>query len=136
MLAYGIIVVPAEWTPDDAVGFSDEMVQKWGDQMDSGLRLLIYRNEPVNAIVAEGEVFDRIFQKLDEWPGVNVAERPMTGLHERATYVLPLRILYTRSDNDFIPMTTVRERLDDADFPDAEFRPLDLIEYNALTNWP
>jgi hypothetical protein len=136
MLAYGIIVVPAEWTPDDAVGFSDEMVQKWGDQMDSGLRLLIYKNEPVNAIVAEGVMSDRIFQKLDEWPGVNVAERPMTGLHERATYLLPLRILYTRAEDDTIPVTKVRERLNDPDFPDAEFRPLDLTAYGALTNWP
>jgi hypothetical protein len=131
-----IVVVPSDWTPEHAVGLSEETHQRYFDMLRSGSRVLIYKSAPVDAIVAEGEVIDQMMVRLDEWPATNVHERPHTGVGTRADYVLPLRILYSRASFDYISLPVVQEWVNDPDFPHVEWLPIDEDAYGELTNWP
>ncbi|MBI5671627.1 MAG: hypothetical protein HZC41_26845 [Chloroflexi bacterium] len=129
-----ILTVPADWTVDTPIGLSQQTVDEIFDDLHEGMRVLIFKGAPVNAIVAEGEIVDQVLVKLDEWPSVNVRQRPMNAWGKPTDYVVPLRILYTRAEHNQVPLTTI---LDWADSPiNAEWIPLDRDSYERFTNWP
>jgi hypothetical protein len=130
-----IVVVPPDWTPDKALGFSEAIYQQWHDQIKSGMRVLVFKAAPVNALVAEGEA-PGIFARVAEWPDVNIGERPKTAFGTNADYVMPLNVLYMRAEANQVPLEQVREFIADPDFPNVEFLPTDEDAYHALTNWP
>jgi hypothetical protein len=137
MSNYFIVIVPPDWTPDMAVGLSEATLNRFDDRIESGLRVLIFKPSPVNAIVPEGEVFDNnAIQRLDEWPGVNVRQRPLTGMGARADCVLPVRILYQRAEANAVPLLRVREWVGDPLFPRDEWTFIERETYDELTNWP
>jgi hypothetical protein len=129
-----VVTVPADWTPETPVGLSADTHRQYIDSLQSGMRVLIYKGAPVNAIVAEGEVIDQMMVRLDDWP--NVKQRPMTGTGKPADYVLPLRILYSRAAFATIDLPTVKDWIDNPDFPNVEWLPLSPDAYGELTNWP
>jgi hypothetical protein len=135
MSYYAIAVVAPEWTPENPLAFTEAGYNRWKESIEPGTRVLIFKAAPVNALVAEGEVHDTHFLHLTEWPMANVGEFLKSGDGEIATYVLPIRILYTR-ENIEIPLETIHQYVDAPQFPHQEWLPIDLNAYNALTNWP
>lgn len=136
MAYYAIAVVPPDWEPSKPLSFSDTGYNEWNGHVMAGTRVLIYKPAPVNAIVAEAEVPDARFLRLDEWPAANVGEALRTGFGAAATHILPLRVLYTRDDTTHIPLDTVREYLEDESFPTEEWHVIEQTAYQSLTNWP
>ena len=132
---YAVVVVPSDWTPEKALGFSEATYQRWHDQVESGMRVLVFKASPVNALVAEGEA-PGIFARVAEWPDVHIGGRPRTASGTSAAYVMPLNVLYMRAEANQVPLEQVRERINDADFPNVEFLPVEEDAYHALTNWP
>ena len=74
--------------------------------------------------------------RLDEWPNVASQKRPLTGMGKPADYVLPLRILYSRSPSSYIDLAMVKEWIDNHDFPNVEWLPINADAYGEFTNWP
>jgi|FLYN01.1.fsa_nt_gi hypothetical protein len=132
---YALVVVPPDWEPDRTIGFSHATYEQWRDKIEPGMRVLIYKGTPVNAIVAEGESHG-VFAKLADWPEVNVKEPPKTASGERAAYVMPLRVLYMRAEANRIPLEQVKARMSDPAFPNVEILPVEEDDYHILTNWP
>ena len=130
---YALVVVPPDWEPDKAIGFSDAVYQQWHDKIQAGMRVLIFKDRPINAIVGEGECLG-VFARLTDWP--NVKEPPMTALGARATYIMPLELLYMRAQANQVQLAQVKERITDQAFPNIEFMPVEEDDYNILTNWP
>lgn len=128
---HALVVVSPDWDPDKALGFSAAAYQEWHDKIEAGMRLLIYKSHPISAIVGEGESHG-IFAKLADWP--TSKEPPKTAFGVRATYVMPLRVLYMRTDP--IPFERVKQRITDPAFPDVEILPVAEDDYHILTNWP
>jgi hypothetical protein len=131
-----MVVVPANWTPDMPIGLSQATHDRFVGSLEGGVRVLIYKGDPVNAIVAEGEVIDHLMVRLDDWPHIRPRERPLTGTGQPADYVLPLRILYQRASFDYIDLPTVQEWIDNPDFPNVEWMPINADAYGEFTNWP
>lgn len=136
MSHYAIAVVPPDWTPEKPLAFSEADYNRWRDTVQAGTRVLIFKTAPINALIAEAEVHDQIFLHLTEWPMANVGEFLKTSSGEIATYVLPIRILYDRDDTIQIPLATVRQAVDDPQFPQQAWLPIEQPAYSALTNWP
>jgi hypothetical protein len=131
-----LVVVPADWKTNEPIGLSEEAHKRWMQVMDTAQRVLIYKSSPVDAVVAEGEVIDKLNIRLDEWPKANMKEKVLTATGTPAAYAVPLRILYTRAAEKLIPLERVREWVDDPQFPNAEWLPLTPDAYAELTNWP
>jgi hypothetical protein len=131
-----LLVVPSDWIAEMAVGLSEDTYQRYFDHLQSGMRVLIYKPAPVDAIVAEGEVIDHLMLRLSDWPHVSIRERPRTGLGKPADYVLPLRMLYSRPSFNYIGLPTIQEWIDDPDFPNVECLLINQDAYAELSNWP
>src|SRR5262245_60650932 len=116
MLNYAIVVVPPDWDSQQAIGFSSAAYDQWHDQIEAGMRVLIFKAPPLNALAGEGESLG-VFAKLADWPDVNVSSPPKTAFGARASYVMPLSMLYMWAEAKQIPLEQVRERITDPDFP-------------------
>lgn len=130
-----MVVVPSDWTTETAIGLSESGYKSWAENMVQGQRVLIYKAAPVDAVIGEGEVPDQIGQRLDDWPATT-HQQPLTGLGQPAEYLLPLRILYTRAQTNYVPLSEVRKWVNAPDFPQVEWLPLPKDAYQAMTNWP
>ncbi len=135
MANYAITVVPADWEPDQVIGFSEAAYKTWRDKIKPGTRVLIYKGDPVNAIVGEAEVLGA-FARLADWPQTTIKKRPLTATGEAASHVMPLQMLYMRADANRIPYGQVRERITDPAFPNVEWLPIEEDDYHVLANWP
>ncbi len=132
---YALVVVPSDWEPDEALGFSEKAYQQWHDKIEAGMRLLIYKDQPVNAIVGEGEA-PGVFARVADWPQTNVSQQPVTASGAPAPYVMPLSVLYMRAPANYVLLEQVKERITDPAFPNVEILPVEEDDYHILTNWP
>jgi hypothetical protein len=138
MAMYALMIVPHDWDTDQAPGLSEAGYEQWKHEIEAGIRVVLFKDAPVSAVVAEGEL-SGIALKLAELPSQNIHHTPMTRFGKQADYVLPIRILYQRDETTQIPLATVRQYLDDALFPQPseEWRLLDDQTYQAvIQGWP
>ncbi len=135
MSSYAILIVPSEWEPDQAPGLSAAGRQQWLDQMPISTRVLIYKSEPVNAIVAEGE-YVGLIENIAEWPDRNVSEQPTAGANATGQHVMPLRILYTRDRSQYVSLERIREYVPDFSPGQTEWQPIATEAYQELADWP
>jgi hypothetical protein len=135
MYQYGIIRVPAEWTADQIVGFDEATYQSMKEDIQSGTRLLLYKPEPVNAIMAEAEVITPRFERVADWQGINHSQPPMTSRGKPAQYVLPIRVVYTHHGGEEIPLDYILDTLDLNALPSTDWIPVNGNEYNGLVEY-
>lgn len=132
---HALLTVPSTWTANSAVGFSAEAYARWHEKIPPGCRVLVLMSTPVNAIVAEGEVQDNVFVRIDEWP-VKPREPIYTGPGQEAAYVLPLRLLASFPPSDYVPEARIYELSDLKNVTSQEWIPLDVTLYQALRDYP
>jgi len=132
MLKYAIATVSPDWNKHDVLALSKEAYMRFADEIDTGVRVLIYKSNPINAVVAEAEIPDHAFQKIEDWPQVD--DHPKTGLNQPADYFVPLRVLYTRTFPNYISADKVDEAVDIEQFPQIEWAFIDADAYHQLTN--
>ncbi|MCA9912477.1 MAG: hypothetical protein KC496_03990 [Anaerolineae bacterium] len=88
---YAVAIVPTNWEPESSIGFSSMSYQKWHEKIEPGTRVLIYKQDPVNAIIAEAQVQDNAFVALENLPEEN--RSPLfTQDGNPADYALPLQV--------------------------------------------
>jgi hypothetical protein len=129
-----VVVVPPDWTPEMPIGLSEATHARYFSSLEGGLRVLIYKSAPINAIIAEGEVIDHMMLRVDDWP--HMQELPRTSTGQNAEYVLPLRLLYSRPTFEYIGLSTIQEWIDDPDFPNVEWMPINDDAYSEFSMWP
>jgi hypothetical protein len=133
---YAIATVPEDWTTENPLGFSEAAYEKWNRSIEPGTRVLIFKGAPVNAVIAEAVVPDNVFQKISDWPQQDMHSVPRTAIGEAATYILPLRVLFTHGSQQHVPLASVREALGDEDFMGKEWLPIDHTTYDRLNTFP
>lgn len=132
MSGYGIKLVWARWHDENVVGFSDRAKKKWEDDIEPGIRMLIYETSikrpgntkrGVKAIVGEVEVTGTWEQGAGKATPTQEHDNPVD-----------VRVLRYRADISPIPLRRVREIIRDASFPHQgqAWRPLSQEQYRAL----
>lgn len=125
-----ILLVPAEWQHDDAIGISKAAYDYFREQFMGGLSLAVMRATPENKIVAQAELADGAhLADAKDWVG----DTPPDGLGNPAGYVLPVRMLYRYSDSLAISREVVEQRVDNINtLEQFGFMPIDENTYDSL----
>lgn len=125
-----ILLVPATWNRDDAVGISREVYDRFREAFMGGLQLAIMKTTPHNQIVAQAMLADGAhLANAHDWVG----DAPQDGLGNPADYVLPIRLLYTYSKDLAVPREIVIKRVGDINDLDAYgFQPVGVKIYESL----
>jgi hypothetical protein len=105
---YAIAIVPPSWESDHSLGFSSSSYEAWHEKIEPGTRVLIYKDEPVNAIIAEAVVQDDAFIPLANLPEEN-RSRLLTSDGQQADYALPLRITFIYPQRHYVPQEQLAE---------------------------
>jgi hypothetical protein len=133
MAQFGLKVVPGDWELERPLGFSEAEYQQFSGDIVPGMRILIYKSAPVNAIISEGEV-KGTFIHTAEWPQTTLHGIDPTDPHSQ--YLLPITVIYRRAGPVApIPLHEVRERLHTMEFPprDSTFMLVDKDYYVSMT---
>ncbi|MFW5690963.1 MAG: hypothetical protein ACOCXZ_00565 [Chloroflexota bacterium] len=136
MERYAIINVAPDWEPHQVVGFSEGTVRTLQGEIEAGMRVLLFKTSPVNAIVAECEVPNGQFFDPDNWPDTAQKATPMTGFGVAADYVLPLRVILTRAPGNFIPLSHVEDYIDRERLMNDEWVEITPEDYHVLSPTP
>jgi hypothetical protein len=132
MTPYGIKLVWAGWQDDPTIGFSSRAAQRWADELPAGTRMLLYETtgkpkgskaKGTKSIVGEVEV-----------TGTFADGENIRAADEQHDAVIPVRVVRARASVTPVPLETVREILQDAQWPrmGESWRPLSAAEYQAL----
>ncbi len=133
MSIYAIATVPTDWTPEIPLGFSEAGYQRWHKQIEPGTVLLIYKASPVNAIVAEGQLPDTVFQRVEDWPEANVQHTVKTAQGRPAAYILPISVNYAHDQSHFRSVELIDEIETGIEVPIRdEWVPIDADIYHLL----
>ena len=156
MTALGILVVQSDWRPGAPALIDKTTYQHHGDSFQSGTRFLVYVREPVDAIVAEGEITGETFQKQSEAKTIALDPERTTSEHvqrsstaspesgapgaaesgiDLRTFEIPYQVVHTRIARPKLALGTIQARLG-SDFSvfDEEWIPLTDEQYNTLTD--
>lgn len=100
-MVYAIAAVPPEWETEFSLGFSSVSYEQWHKRIEPGTRILIYKVDPVNAIIAEAEVQDNVFVPLEDLPEANKSPL-LTHAGHSADYALPLRVIHVYPQRHYV----------------------------------
>ncbi len=109
---YAVAVVPPTWEPEFSLGFSSSSYEHWHDKIEPGTRVLVYKDDPVNAIVAEAVVQDNAFVALADLPEENRSSLFVQDGHQ-ADYALPLRVTYVYPQRHYVAQAQLSGFMDE-----------------------
>lgn len=133
MPQYALAVVPADWDNEKPLLFSEVQYQDIRDKLEPGTRVLLYRNDPEDAVIGLAQVHSGAFQKTSEWPQQNLGN--INASDPAQAYALPLEVVFRLHTKDAqVSGERVREVLDDSGFPHGgeRWRVLTPEQYNAV----
>ncbi len=157
MAGYAIKVIYGPWSSREAITFDRANYLQWKDTIEPGTRVLIFRREPVGAIVAEAEVtgsfglFEPVGSETLAASGTqeqglpapnrglesigrgNLLTRVDFTADDGASYLLPVRILRS-GEHGLVTREKIREVTGIEDFPreDEQWLPIDEQVYLDL----
>lgn len=128
---YALAVVPAGWQTENPILFSEAEHDAIRPSFESGMRVLIYEDAPVNAIIAQAQASG--FVRTTDWPQANLGD--INPNDPEQSYALGLQVQFAlHTPNAQVSQARVREVLNDPAFPrpGRQWIFLDREQYDAL----
>lgn len=129
---YALAVVPAGWEEASPLTFSAAQHQDIRDKIESGTRVLLYRQSPADDVIGQAQVVGT-FLETSEWPKENLGNIDPSDPGQ--AYLLPLDVVFLlKEPQATVPGDRVREVLNDSGFPHGgeRWRTLTADQYQAL----